>query len=56
MKRANRPSSFSKLVLHRESVVVLGVTELGRVAGASQLQGCTGTTTHQTTRSPDTGP
>jgi len=55
MKNATRPSGPQKLVLRREALVVLGVTELGQVAGASQLQGCTGTTTHQTTQTPEPG-
>jgi hypothetical protein len=52
MKKSNRSTAPSKLVLRREALVVLGVTELGRVAGGSQLDHCT--TTHQTTRTPDT--
>ena len=43
MKKANRTSVPSKLVLRREAVVVLGVTELSQVAGASQFQGCSST-------------
>jgi hypothetical protein len=43
MKKANRTSVPAKLVLSRESLVVLGAPELARVAGASHFQGCTGT-------------
>lgn len=43
MKKANRTSVPTKLVLRRESLVVLGSTELAQVAGASKFQGCTGT-------------
>jgi hypothetical protein len=41
MKKANRTSVPIKLVLRRESLVVLGVTQLRAVAGASVLDHCT---------------